>query len=453
MNALFSFNGRLARLPYVVLATALFFSQHALTWLLFPIAGNRLKTDIAFWLVPLRSLTQTTTSVAPVILFVAFAYLLLVAGLLALLSFRRAHDANTNGWLAAAAVAPALQIPVIVVLAALPSRPASDTLPAPFARGGLGWVPAAQGMVAGLALTLAAVAVSTLVFGVYGYGLFIFAPFVIGGVTAFFANREADVGTRRTDRIAMGALLLSGIGLVLVALEGLTCILMASPLAAGAAFLGGRLGRAIANSRHNRPQNLVPVIAALPLVFALEAIMPATTTFVTEQRIAVRAAPETVWQSLLVMDIAEPPSLLFRVGVAYPLRGEIVGEGVGAQRNGTFSTGTAIERVTEWSPARKLAFTVEKDVPAMREVSPYEHVHAPHAVGYFRTDLTSFELVPQGIGQTEIVERTSHELRLDPVLYWLPMARWIVAENNARVLRHLKLDAESRAEIALSRPD
>jgi hypothetical protein len=64
-------------------------------------------------------------------------------------------------------------------------------------------------------------------------------------------------------------------------------------------------------------------------------------------------------------------------------------------------------------------------------------------VGYFRTTATSFELVPSSGGRTELRERTSHELELEPVLYWLPFARWAVAQNNARVLAHIKRQAES----------
>jgi len=84
---------------------------------------------------------------------------------------------------------------------------------------------------------------------------------------------------------------------------------------------------------------------------------------------------------------------------------------------------------------------VETDVPAMRELSFHDHVHAPHAVGYFRTTLTRFELVPKG-GRTELVEHTQHEIRLEPILYWMPMARWVVDHNNGRVLAHLKRAAE-----------
>jgi hypothetical protein len=152
---------------------------------------------------------------------------------------------------------------------------------------------------------------------------------------------------------------------------------------------------------------------------------------------------EAVWNAILHMDrIDEPPALPFRLGVAYPIAGHVIGEGVGALRRGEFSTGIADERVTEWIPQRRLSFTVMSDVPAMHELSPYQHVHAPHAVGYFRTIDTSFELVQRPDGSTQLNERTSHELRLDPILYWLPLARWVIHQNNARVLAHIRQQAE-----------
>jgi hypothetical protein len=135
-------------------------------------------------------------------------------------------------------------------------------------------------------------------------------------------------------------------------------------------------------------------------------------------------------------------ALPFRLGVAYPLRGEMLGKGVGAIRVGEFSTGTVLEQVTEWIPSRQLSFIMLTDLPALRELSPYAHVHAPHVTGYFRTTNTSFGLARLADGNTEIIERTSHELRLEPVLYWLPLVRWVVHENNARVLAHIKRQAE-----------
>ena len=275
---------------------------------------------------------------------------------------------------------------------------------------------------------------------------FLLTPFVVGIVCAYTANHQADIGGRQTAWTVFIAVLLGGLTLVAVAVEGVICILMAAPLGLGMALLGGVLGRAMALQARRPAGQPLQCIALLPLMFAIEHVPPPSAHFETEQTITVAAPPELVWKSILSTDQVEGPlALPFRLGVAYPLRGEVVGEGVGAVRYGEFSTGTAIERVTEWVPTQKLAFVVVRDIPGMRELSPYEHVHAPHVIGYFRTTSTSFELVRRSDGGTDIIERTSHELRLDPVPYWLPMARWIVRQNNARVLLHIRSHAERGA--------
>jgi len=119
-----------------------------------------------------------------------------------------------------------------------------------------------------------------------------------------------------------------------------------------------------------------------------------------------------------------------------------VGEGVGAERHGEFSTGIAVERITEWTPNHRLAFVVLNDVPTVRELSPYHHVHAPHVVGYFTTTVASFELADRGTEMTRLTLRSTHVLRLEPTLYWRPLVNWVVEENKARVLRHIRLLAE-----------
>src|SRR5258708_11371856 len=108
------------------------------------------------------------------------------------------------------------------------------------------------------------------------------------------------------------------------------------------------------------------------------------------------------------MDAIGPaPALPFQLGVAYPMSAQIIGEGVGAKRLGVFSTGVAVERVTEWEPGRKLSFVVLSDPPAMRELSPYNHVNAPHVTGYVHTVNTTFVLLPLPDGRTPVVLRST----------------------------------------------
>lgn len=442
-----AFQGKLGRVPYALWSLAVFLSQHLITLIAFKLLGQPVPLDWHFIPLPMRSFViQSIASDA--ILLAAFAYVLLVAWVLAALSFRRAADADVSGWLATFAIAPIIQIPVMASLCLLPPRPAGRLAPSSRDASRTIWRAAIEGVVAGLGLTLSAVALSTLIFGSYGYGVFVVAPFVVGAATAYFANREKDLGASQTARLVLIAIQTGGIALLMTSLEGMICIITAAPLGIGMAHIGGLLGRSIA--RYSRPSVLQTFsgFGLLPLVFALEAAMPATTRFDTVASVEVDAPAGTVWSSVLRMDaIDAPPSLAARLGVAFPLGWEMIGAGVGASRLGVFSTGTAVERVTEWAPERKLSFVVLRDVPAMRELSPYEHVHAPHVIGYFQTISTSFELLDQGNGRTQLVVRTSHDLKLEPIFYWLPLARWVIRQNNDRVLMQIKLQSERNHSI------
>jgi len=437
-----AFEGKLGRLPYALASFGVFLSQHLVTLIAFKLMGQRLALDWHFLPLPLRSFGHLSAG-WDLMLLCALAYGLLVTWVLAALAFRRPTDAKLSGWIAAFAIAPIIQIPVILSLCFFPPRPVDHQPSSTGDTSGRVGRAAAEGVIAGLGLTLSAVALSTLIFGSYGYGVFVLAPFVIGAATAYFANRGRDLGAARTARLVAWATTLGGIALVMTSLEGIICIVLAAPLGIGVALIGGLLGRSIALHSRQSVLQTFSGFGLLPLVFAVESALPPTTSFDVVASIEVSAPTDMVWRSILRMDTIDvPPSLASRLGVAYPLRWKMIGEGVGASRLGEFSTGTAIERVTEWVPGRKFSFVVLHDVPAMRELSPYEHVHAPHAIGYFQTSWTSFELLPQEHGRTQVILRTSHKLMLEPVLYWLPLTRWVVRQNNARVLTQIKFQSE-----------
>jgi uncharacterized membrane protein YhaH (DUF805 family) len=451
----FAFQGRLRRLPYVLWSLVVFFSQHLVILAVLAASGDRSHSFAANWwfyLAPSRALIKLD-HVPSILLIVLLACLLTAAWLLAALAFRRAMDAGFDHWAASLAIVPVVQVAVILALSVWPSRAGEPLRQVDRTVGEAGprWSAAARGAIAGVALTPFAVAFSALGFGTYGFGLFVLSPFVIGATTAYLANRRHDLGGRETALLVAGATALGGLVLIAVALEGVVCIVMAAPLGFGVALIGGLAGRAAALTGRRSSGQTLAGIAILPLVFAAESLFPATTSFNSLQTIRIDAPPAVVWKAIVHLEaIDAPPALPFRLGVAYPVRGEIIGEGVGAMRRGEFSTGTALERVTEWIPERKLGFVVVEDVPAMHELSPYQHVHAPHVVGYFATTYTSFELVALPDGRTEVIEHTSHALRLDPVLYWLPMARSVVAANNARVLAHIRRQAEAGARPGTS---
>ncbi len=306
--------------------------------------------------------------------------------------------------------------------------------------------PVAQSLVAGTLFTVATVGIGVLGYKSYGWAMFVIGPLASAIVTGYFANRTGDMGRGRTVGIALMACILGGLALILFALEGLVCLVMASPLALALTIPGALIGRRLAN-RERRSSPLM-CCAIMPLAFLIEANLPHVAAFDTVERIEITAPADAVWQSLLRMDgLDAGRPLAFHLGVAYPVSGKVLGEGVGAMRRAVFSTGVAHERVTEWQPGHRLTLDVLGDVPALKELSPYGDIHTPHVKGYFRMVRTSFALEALPGGHIRLTETTAHELRLDPVPYWLPIARWVIHQNNQRVLEHIRTDAEQRVRV------
>ncbi|WP_294124105.1 SRPBCC family protein [Sphingomonas sp.] len=301
------------------------------------------------------------------------------------------------------------------------------------------------GTLSGVAIIVLAVAISALVFHAYGWGLFVLTPFVVGITTGFLVNRHELQSMKATNGLVLLSAALGCFGLILFALEGLICLILASPLGALAAIAGGAVGRRAARIGKD-PMGPIYCVALLPAMFMVDAAFPPTTTFPTSESIIVEAAAPKVWDAVISDELIQvPPTLAGRLGLAYPQRAHLSGRRVGAVRTGYFSTGETREQVTNWDEGRSLGFMVLTQPPAMKEMSPYQRVHAPHVNGYFETGETQFLLEPLGPQRTRLTIRAAHRLKIDPIIYWEPIARWAASSNTRRVLQDLKLKAETDA--------
>jgi hypothetical protein len=441
MASIFSLRGGISRPAYAILALALLLSQHLAVMLAFRSAGMTVRLDILFWLLPLRRLSALP-GLSPWFAASAFALSLVVAWALAVLSYRRASGSTAGYVPAALSVVPGFQIAAIAILIVEPTRPV-ELLAIPDTDAAANIAHILQGLFAGMAILVFAVLISAVTLGSYGWGLFVMTPFLVGLATAYLANRDVALAPGRSMAAVLAAAALGVGALLMFALEGLVCsILLVVPLGTVTAMAGGALGSYLAAVGHKRGRPLFG-IAALPLIFAVEAAVPPAVMITTYEAVEVAAPPSTVWRVLTSSEpIGSEPKLIALAGFAFPIRGTLMGEGIGARRLGAFSTGIAHERVTAWEPRRKLAFTVIDQPAMMEEMSPYRRVHAPHLNGYFETGDTSFELQPLPGGATRLTTRASHVLRLDPALYWEPMARWAIHANVSRVLESIKEKAE-----------
>lgn len=136
------------------------------------------------------------------------------------------------------AIVPGVQAAAILLLALLPrfsnarERIGSDTVPEieleTELETGTDVAHVVQGVLAGVTIIVATVLVSAVTFGAYGWGLFVMTPLLVGITTGFLANRRIVMNSGRTRLVVLAAAALGTVALVMFALEGAMCILLAA---------------------------------------------------------------------------------------------------------------------------------------------------------------------------------------------------------------------------------
>lgn len=386
-------------------------------------------------------------------LLVAIALPFLYVGIA--LSIRRLRAAGLPLWLAALFVVPYLKWLLFAALSLLPSPAVSAEKTA----GSGAWSraldrlvptePLGSAVVAVVAAALLGIAGVTLggdFSATYGWALFAGIPFLIGFVAVqVFSRRE-----RRTlvECVAVAGLAcgLAGLGLLLLAVEGLICLAMAVPIVTPLALMGAACGYALQRSPHGDTLH-GGAILALPLLLTVDGLSGASAPLLQVTTALDIAAPrETVWQH--VVTFSELPSereWLFRTGIAFPVRATIEGHGVGAVRYCEFSTGPFVEPITVWDEPNLLAFAVTRNPKPMTEWTLYDEIHPPHLEGFLVSERGQFRLIDLGGDRTRLEGTTWYRHHMSPARYWQLWSDFIIHRIHGRVLRHIKTLAEAEA--------
>jgi hypothetical protein len=241
----------------------------------------------------------------------------------------------------------------------------------------------------------------------------------------------------------LGVLLL-GLLLLALAFEGAVCLVMVAPLATACALAGGFVGYLLQQGRRRNPGTFALVLA-LPVLMAAEARDPtAARVRAVRTSVVVDAPPERVWREVIAFaELPPPEELVFRAGIAHPVRAEIQGEGVGGVRRCVFSTGAFVEPITVWDAPRELAFDVVAQPPVLRELSPWGHIDAPHIEGFLVSHRGRFLLEPLPGGRTRLEGTTWYSHRIEPQAYWSLWSDPLIGAIHTRVLEHVRARAES----------
>jgi uncharacterized membrane protein YhaH (DUF805 family) len=373
------------------------------------------------------------------------------------MTVQRLRDAGQPVWLVVLFFIPVINVLFFLALCALPPEARSadaEGAPWPGPHGLDALIPhsalgsAVLAIFLTTALGLVFVALGTLVLGAYGWGLFVALPFCLGMFSVLLHSYHAPRDRWTCMNVALLPVGLLGVALIAIAMEGVICVLMAAPFALGLAVLGGALGYMI-QAHHWRPKQtpamLSMLILMIPASFGIEhaaALRPPE--FEVRTAMEVNAPPEKVWDQVVAFtEIVPPKEMIFRAGIAYPIRAEISGHGVGAVRQCVFSTGPFVEPIEVWDEPRLLKFGVTANPAPLDELTPYGHIDAPHLHGYFVSEKGQFSLTALPGGRTRLEGTTWYRHTMWPAAYWHLWSDYIIHKIHFRVLEHIRAQAEA----------
>lgn len=281
------------------------------------------------------------------------------------------------------------------------------------------------------------------VFHNYGWTIFVGLPFFMGFLAALIDGFHEPRSLLRCLAVANSTVVIVGAGLLLFALEGVICLIMAAPLACAVASFGGVLGFGVQRAcrfQAESPKLFCSLIVLLPLVMGFEhALPPPLPLLAVKSSVIINAPPEQVWRNVVSFSELPPPTeMIFKLGVAYPIRAEINGCGVGAVRHCNFSTGPFVEPIEVWDEPRLLKFSVTQNPAPLQEWTPYREIRPAHLQGYLESQAGQFRLVPLDGGRTLLEGTTWYHHHLWPADYWQLWSDQIIHTIHLRVLNHVK---------------
>jgi hypothetical protein len=281
----------------------------------------------------------------------------------------------------------------------------------------------------------------------YGLALFVLVPIVVGFLGAAIRMKISPSSYGRVIGGALIGLLVTALLLLLVALEGAICLLMAAPLAIPLAVGGATLAWMTGKGGAKRYLSIASVaMLALPVPLSLlEKGNPVLDEELVRTRIHIEADPMTVWRQVHApMSLPQPEGKLFRIGLGYPQHSVIENENGCEVIRWTFSTGQFVKPVTEAIPGKLLAYDVSQSAPPMRELN-FWPVDPPHLHGFFETRRGQYLLESDGHGGTWLEGSTWYVHNIRPVPYWSLWSDKLIDMVHTQVLQQVKVSAEREA--------
>ena len=363
---------------------------------------------------------------------------------------KRLRDAGSPIWTVLFFFVPLAKWFFFAILAATPSQATEvPPLPAPLRGSFRQWIGATAIRSALFAVTATAVLgiffvyVSVHLLRQYGSTLFVGVPFYLGIMAALIHGSTKPRTLAELIIASLLSLVIVGAFLLIFATEGIVCLVLAAPIAVTESILGALIGYAFASARWRTSVTIgAPTALLLPFLFATEP-HDALPIYKTTTQVVINMDVEAVWRQVIAFSEIPPPrELIFRAGVAYPVRARLDGNGVGAIRHCVFSTGEFVEPITMWNEPIQLSFDVLAQPDPMTELSPYGKIDTPHLHGYFNSKGGEFRLTALPGGRTLLIGTTWYENHFRPEMYWVWWEDYLLHSIHRRVLGHIKVEAQ-----------
>jgi uncharacterized membrane protein YhaH (DUF805 family) len=368
------------------------------------------------------------------------------------LTLRRLRAVQIPTWLVVFFFVPLVNILFFLILATLPSREETGKEvyePSKVKRILDRIIPehpvgsAAMGLLITIPIFLGTTIFAVSILGNYGWSLFVGLPFTLGLVSVLAHGYHKPKGIGSCLLVSAISIVLLGLGLFSIAIEGAICLLMAAPIGLVIGLLGGIVGYIIQTRPWLQGQThraAMLLLLATPTLIGVESESPAEAPLIpVTTSIEVNAPASVVWNNVVTFsELPAPDTWLFKVGIAYPIKAEIKGHGVGAIRYCNFSTGPFVEPIEVWDEPRLLKFSVTSQPPAMKELTPYSDIHPPHLNNYLVSEGGQFLLTELPGGRTRIEGTTWYRHKIWPYNYWQIWSDGIIHRIHLRVLKHIK---------------
>ena len=438
----FSLSIPVTRKQYIVAGFSLMLLKYAVEAAIIYLTTGEIYRIEMFLSPILKHRSEVMSNMAQLLSWGLFAWTIPFLWISVTMSVRRSVASTGSSFLGLLILVPVVNFATMFLLCILPNRkPRSNQSDVPVATP----IPtnrvrsAVSGMFISIAGSLVLYALSVTVFERYGILLFFGMPVLVGVVTSYMFNRGEIQSTGQSILVAeLGILLCSG-AILVFAIEGIICIVMLYPLAAVITIIGALVGRSMATNQATGRGVTTSLLLLLPMLAGADLATHETPLYEVVSSVTIDAPPEDVWPNVIgFSELDSPPAWYFELGIAYPLRATIDGEGVGAIRHCEFSTGAFVEPITIWDKPNRLTFDVTKQPPPMHELSPYRHVHPPHLDGYLNCKKGEFRLKRLPDNRTLLEGSTWYEFKMYPQGYWTLWSDTSIHLIHDRVLKHIK---------------